>query len=1045
MYGHAGYQQKEKPIDDSSDCYYCTKKHAPGKMNCPAKDSQCKGCGKKGHWSAKCRSKFTPDRAKAAGKYHPKQHATHAVVCDNDPGSEMQREPATVVIDNVTSDRRSEVFTNVVLPCEAGTKHRATITVKVNTGAGTNVLPVHIYKQMFPSQCTRPDAPGGLLNDNTMLTAYNGSHIPCHGYFMSNATWTPPHGGPMRMSVDKWYVSGISGPAVMGYPLCRKLGVVHVNCSVDTSPASPKKQKLILTTNELQQEFPDRFDGIGRFPGEHHIYTRPEVQPTVHPPRKCPVALRPKVKESLDKMVELGVITQVDIPTEWVNSLTYVHKPDGSLRICLDPRDLNQAIKREHHRNPTVEECAHEFAGSKFFTKLDAKHGYWAVVLDEESSLLTTFNSPFGRFRFCRLPFGLVCSQDIFQRKMDQVLEQCQGAVSIADDITVHGRTAEEHDSRLRAVMTAARKFGIVFNINKCHVRAPAVTFFGCIYDEHGVHPDPKKVEAIHTMKAPTSKSELRIFLGMVTYLSPFIPSLSDLHAPLHGLLKENTECSWNATYQQAFNNIKSAVMTNTTLRYYDARKPVVIQVDASQSGIGAVLLQDGQPVAYASKSLTDVEQRYANIEREMLAVVFGTERFRTYVYGRDFIVESDHKPLEDIFRKSLAQTPARLQRMLLRLQGYDMTIRYRPGSEMMLPDTLSRTRALPDSEIELDVAISHLNVSLSRQDIWRQATQSDPLLRELTRMILDGWPDDIQQIPRALRPYWNHRSILAVEDGLIVKGEAIVVPETEREYSLQQLHAGHQGITKTRLLARDVTWWPGIHSDIERMVAACHTCQRYMPAQPEAPLQVTPVPSRPWQHVATDLFLWDGNEYLVVADYFSKMHFVRKIPTSQANSAKIISILNEIFSEHGIPEKIRLDNGPQFASTQFAEFAREWMFEHETSSPHHPQANGFAEATVKLVKHALIKAKYSGTDPHLALLLLRSTPIDNNIPAPSVLLYNRKIRNNLPLRTATTATTKGAREQLQLRQTLQKEHHDKHASAKAQQPLYAGQSVSVY
>ena len=229
----------------------------------------------------------------------------------------------------------------------------------------------------------------------------------------------------------------------------------------------------------------------------------------------------------------LGVITHVDEPTDWVSSITYVQKANGKLRLCLDPRDLNEAIRRDHHKTPTMEEVAHEFAHSRFFTKLDAHHGYWSIVLDQDSSMLTTFNSPFGRYCFLRLPFGLVCSQDIFQKKMDQILEECQGCIGIADDITVHGHTEAEHDARLRDLMRVAHKYDLVFNPQKTHVKAQAVNFFGCLYDANGIHPDPGKVDAVHALPAPTNVTELQEFLGLVTYLSPFIPGLSTLTAPL--------------------------------------------------------------------------------------------------------------------------------------------------------------------------------------------------------------------------------------------------------------------------------------------------------------------------------------------------------------------------------------------------------------------------------------------------------------------------------------------------------------------------------
>ena len=320
-------------------------------------------------------------------------------------------------------------------------------------------------------------------------------------------------------------------------------------------------------------------------------------------------------------MEHLGVITRVDEPMDWVSSITYIQKANGELCLCLDPRDLNEAICCDHHKTPTMEEVAHEFAHSHFFTKLDACHGYWSIVLNQDTSMLTTFNSPFGRYCFLQLPFGLVCSQDIFQKKMDQILKECQGCIGIADDITVHGHTEAEHDAHLQDLVRVACEYDLVFNPQKTHVKAQAVNFFGCLYDANGVHPDPGKVDAVHALPAPTNVTKLQEFLGLVTYLSPFIPGLSTLTAPLWELLKKDADFSWNHTYDITFEWVKEAVVSDTTLRYFDPSLPVTVQVDASQVGLGAALLQNGKPVAFASKALTKIEWWYVNIEREMLSL----------------------------------------------------------------------------------------------------------------------------------------------------------------------------------------------------------------------------------------------------------------------------------------------------------------------------------------------------------------------------------------------------------------------------------------
>ena len=407
---------------------------------------------------------------------------------------------------------------------------------------------------------------------------------------------------------------------------------------------------------------------------------------------------------------------------------------------------------------------------------------------------------------------------------MDQILKECQGCIRITDDITVHGCTKAEHDTHLCNLMQIACKYDLVFNPQKTHMKAQAINFFGCLYNAHGVHPDPGKVNAVHALLAPTNVTQLQEFLGLVTYLSPFMPGLFTLTAPLHELLKKDADFTWIHTYNATFQHVKEAVISDTILRYFDPSLPVTIQVDASQIGLGAALLQNGKPVAFASKTLTKTECQYLNIEREMLATISAVERFQTYVYGRSFTIKSDHKPLESISQKNLADTPAHLQCMLLHLQGYDYTILYHPGKEMALPDTLSWFSPCPGPDILLDITIHHAHLLPERKEAFQEAFVSDPKMCALANMIITGWPNDIKMVPCLLCPYWQHCETLTMEDSLVLHGEALIIPPSEQGRTRQQLHQFHQGTTKAQLFMHGCVFWPSINKAIEEAVWQCET-----------------------------------------------------------------------------------------------------------------------------------------------------------------------------------------------------------------------------
>ena len=288
---------------------------------------------------------------------------------------------------------------------------------------------------------------------------------------------------------------------------------------------------------------------------------------------------------------------------------------------------------------------------------------------------------------------------------------------------------------------------------------------------------------------------------------------------------------------------------------------------------------------------------------REMLAVVFGVERFHTYIYGQSFMIESDHKPLESISRKNLADMPAQLQCMMLCLQGYNLTIHYCPGKEMVIPDMLSWFIPWTGPNLPMDIAIHHAHIMPNCKEAFQQAFISDPEMWALTNLIISGWPENIKEVPHPLYPYWQHRKTLTIEDGLVLWGEALIIPPVKRTGSCTNLHQFHQGIMKSQLLACWSSFWPSINKAIEEVVCQFETCTQFQSQNAAAPLMPTPTPSCPWQMCATYIFMLEGVDYLVVGDFYLKMMFIWCLPPGQSNANKVVSLLKEMFSEHGILE----------------------------------------------------------------------------------------------------------------------------------------------
>ncbi|XP_052809638.1 uncharacterized protein K02A2.6-like [Mya arenaria] len=754
------------------------------------------------------------------------------------------------------------------------------------------------------------------------------------------------------------------------------------------------------TCNEVNNAIPE-LTGVNYNTGSCKLHLKQDAIPVVNPARRVPEALRNRLHEELNRMESDGIIAKVNTPTDWVNSLVVVEKlKTGQLRICLDPKALNEAIRRPHYPMPTLDDVTVQLAGCQYFSLLDITHAYWSIRLDEESSYLTTFSTPFGRYRFTSLPYGLCCSQDVFCQKVDEIFGDMTGVNAIVDDILIYGRTRAEHDNNLKAVLDRARDKGIRFNVDKCRIGLSEIPYFGHMVTSSGLKADTAKIEAIGKIKTPKNRAELETFLGMVTYLQKFAPNLSEITSPMRDLLKKDIEFVWDQPQINAFTKVKQVITKSPNLAYFDPKKPVYLECDASMNGVGAAIMQDGRPIAYASKTLTQTERNYANIEREMLAIVFACQRFHQYIYGRHVIVHSDHKPLSAIMKKPLHAAPPRLQRTMLSLQKYDIDVRHVSGKNVPISDLLSRKPMSDSSEIKgLDLHVHTVLSSMRYTDRSienvRKETKTDLQMQALKRTIVQGWPDSRSDCLELVHEFFNHRDELSVADDLIFRGQTLIIPKSLRQHMIEQVHLGHMGTDKSLQRAKDVMFWPGMSKQINDFVLNCKICLSRRNSNQKEPMTTHDIPKGPWQEVATDLFHFDGNEYLLVVDYYSRYFEIDKLPDTK--SSTIVRKLKSRFSTHGIPMRIFSDNGPQYTSETFKTFVDAWHIEHVTSSPRHPNSNGLAERTVQTVKRLLVKAKDSGHDPYLALLEYRNTPMSDCKQSPVQLLMSRRTRSVLP------------------------------------------------
>ena len=616
---------------------------------------------------------------------------------------------------------------------------------------------------------------------------------------------------------------------------------------------------------------------------------------------------------------------------------------------------------------------------------------------------------------------------------MEKLLQGIPGVVVYIDDILVTGKTEAEHLENLRQVLDRLKQHGLRLNRPKCRFMASSVDYLGYRLDRNGLHALPDKVAAMVDAPQPTNVQELRAFLGLVNYYGRFIRQLATLVYPLNRLLCKRTPWTWSKSCQQAFTKLKARLASTEVLAHYDMKLPLRLDCDASAYGVGAVLshkFPDGseRPIAYASRTLSDAEKNYAQIEKEGLALVFGIRKFHKYIYGRHFTLVTDHKPLLAILGPKKSLLTARLQRWAILLLGYQYDLEFRPSAEHCNADGLSRLprpgpAAVRDG-VELGTKGFNMHqieaLPLSAKQL-KDATARDPQLSMVFRYTQEGWPAEVST---EMQPYYRRRAELSIEAGCLFWGTRVIVPLKLRPQVLAELHTSHPGIVRMKGLARAHVWWPGLSESIEQAVFNCDACQENRKQPPTVPLQPWPWPATPWERVHVD-YAGPFLEYmfLVIVDSHSK--WLEVVPMKSTTTAKTLEVLRSVFARYGLPKQLVSDNGPQFTAREFEECMRQNGIKHLKSAPYHPASNGEAERFVQTFKRSLRAGRGDpGTVPQkLAQFLLtyRTTPNATTGVTPAELFLKRKVRTRLDL------LKPSVEDHVHEKQMQQKKYHDEH------------------
>lgn len=704
---------------------------------------------------------------------------------------------------------------------------------------------------------------------------------------------------------------------------------------------------------------------------EHEISVLPGTKPIKQ--RYYPVSpFKQKIIDSeIEKMLAEGIIEPSKSP--WSSPVCLVPKKDNTYRFCVDFRQLNAVTLKDAYPLPYISAILDQLRDARYLSSIDIKSAYWQIKMKESSKDFTAFTVPGrGLYRFCRLPFGLSNAPATWQRAIDQILgADLQPSVLVyLDDIVIVSQDFETHLKTLETVLDRLLAAGLVVSPDKCRFCRSQLKYLGYLVDQHGLRPDPEKVQAILNISSPKNVGEVRRFLGTASWYRRFIPHFSTTVAPLTNLTKKNVSWSWSPECESSFRAIKEYLITAPVLTCPDFSKTFILQTDASGFGLGAVLTQqfeDGEHViSYLSRSLTRAEQKFSTTERECLAVIWAVEKLRHYLEGQKFVVITDHHSLLWLHR--LRDPQGRLARWALRLQPYTFELIHRKGAEHIVPDLLSRSVPVSLETVEVP---SWPNLAVDNTaDCW---------YKQLIQRV-DNFPNKY--------PQWRVESNRLFK---YVKGSCpeissendnwkLVVPKDFRRDVLKFYHdhptSGHLGIYKTYWRIHARFYWPKLRADVIRYINACRICAAEKPEQkrPAGFMGSRPPITRPWQMISLDYigpFPRSTQGYthvLVVTDYFSKYSVL--FPCRSATAKSLVKQVEEgIFLVYGVPQYLLCDNGAQMKSREFQNLCCNYGVKIIFNASYNPRADPTERVNrvIKTMMASYVRDNHRHWDKHLA------------------------------------------------------------------------------
>ncbi len=772
---------------------------------------------------------------------------------------------------------------------------------------------------------------------------------------------------------------------------------------------------------------------------QHDIDTEGAV-PIKQQPRRPPVVYTGEVEKQVQDLLENRLIEPSTSP--WASPVVLVKKKDGSVRFCIDYRQLNAVSRKDAYPLPRIDETLESLRGAMWFSTLDLLSGYWQVGMTERAKQASAFVTRGGLFQWRVMPFGLCNAPATFERLMEAVLRGLQWSSCLVylDDVVVFAKSASEMIDRLDTVLERIETSGLKLKPRKCCLFRQSVGFLGHIIGKEGVTVDPEKIKAVQEWPQPMCVKDVRAFVGFASYYRRFVKNFASIASPLHALTKSDVNFVWSKSCQEAFERLKTCLSSSPILAYPSEDQTFILDTDASNDGLGAVLSQQGvemeRPVAYASRTLTDPEKNYCATRKELLGVIFGLKQFRHYLLGRPFVLRTDHGSLQWLLR--FKKPEGQIARWLEIMSEYLPTIIHRPGLKHSNADGLSR-KPCKQCDGRLERA-QKTNTLIEREDEiadwpYLRNIRLEPLhdtteIHQLQENDPELWPiccwlsqsteptsEEMALWTAATKSYWTQRENMFLSQGLLyrrwlnAKGhmekQQLLAPKLLQQEILEASHenplGGHFAVQKTCDKVKENYYWYHLSRDVRIWCRSCAVCEaaKGRPVNPNQRLVQDRVTS-PLERVAVDIVGplpksdRDNSYILVVSDYFTKFVEAYAMPNQEAKTcAKFL--VEEFFCRYGMPSVLHSDQGRNFESQLFAEVCKMLEIRKTRTSPFHPQSDGLVERFNRTLKSALKKRALdepSDWDVHIPYVLAayRSSRHSSAGMTPNYLMFGREV-----------------------------------------------------